>query len=727
MVAQSKGISVNRHLVGLAAVFVASVAIALPSSISKMTAKQAVLKGIAASSVARPEQMVSQLIIKLRSPSASELVRPMSAGRVQTLVATAGVGMKSVRAMAGNASLLALDTPLPLSEATAVAARLSTDPSIEYAEPDIMFKKTATPNETRFTEWQWNLFSPAATYTGALQAGGTKAVPATGGANLQLAWDATTGVSSVVVAIIDTGIVNHQDLNGIGGVTSTYVPNGRFLPGYDFISSNVGSGATQPVPANFVANDGNGRDADPSDPGDWVTEVEEMTYPATCDDGNTGPQNSSWHGTHMAGVAAATANNAMGIAGIAWNVRVLPVRALGKCGGSLTDIAEAIRWAAGLPVPGVPNNPTPAQVLNLSLGGGTTCGPTMQSAVDAAVANGAVIVAATGNDGSTDLIAPANCTGVIAVTAHTINGENADYANIGAMTAISAPGGGSPSVLGAGGETDDTNWFGYYIWSTILFGSTGPTSVDSGGRSGPAYSGFTGTSAATPQVAGFAALIKSVLPSATPAAIRTFITSNARAFPTGTACASGGQFVGNCGAGLLDTTIAPTVLSAPANVNVLAGQTATFSVGASGLRPLTFQWQRNGTAIGGATSSSYTTPALAVTDSGASYSVAITNPVTTSVSSAAIVTVTPNPTPAPPSGGAPPPTGGGGGGSIPMWQVLLLAGLMAGTRFRVQGIRKSLRPVDGNQTARQCHFRMASSAVRLLADRCVSRHRNVFT
>ena len=157
--------------------------------------------------------------------------------------------MKSVRAMAGSASLLALDTPLPLSEATAVAARLSLDPSVEYAEPDIMLKKTATPNEARFNEWQWNLFAPTSTYTGALTGGGTKAAPASGGANLPSAWDVTTGHSSVVLAVIDTGMVNHQDLNGAGiaPFSETYVPNGRFLAGYDFISENVGAGT---LPAN---------------------------------------------------------------------------------------------------------------------------------------------------------------------------------------------------------------------------------------------------------------------------------------------------------------------------------------------------------------------------------------------------------------------------------------------------------------------------------------------
>ena len=216
----------------------------------------------------------------------------------------------------------------------------------------------------------------------------------------------------------------------------------------------------------------------------------------------------------MAGIVAATANNGTGIAGIGWNVRVQPLRALGRCGGALTDIADAIRWAAGLDVAGVPANPTPARVISLSLGSSEPCTAHTQSAVDAAIAAGSVVVAATGNESDIVLISPANCRGVIAVTAHTINGENADYANIGAATTISAPGGGSPIVLGAGGPTDDTNWTGYYVWSTLLFGATDPSSSDAQGRSGAGYGGFTGTSVAAPHVAGAAALIKSLLPSA---------------------------------------------------------------------------------------------------------------------------------------------------------------------------------------------------------------------
>ena len=188
-----KGNAVSRQLFALAgALFLASVAIAVPSSsadsTSKVTAKQAALRGAASAASPVREQMVSQLIVKLRSPSASDLVRPMSASRVQALSATAGVGMKSVRAMAGGASLLVMDAALPLSQARAIAARLELDPSVESAEPDIMFKKAATPNDTRFNDFQWNLFAPTSTYTGMISAAAeTKSATATGGANLPLA------------------------------------------------------------------------------------------------------------------------------------------------------------------------------------------------------------------------------------------------------------------------------------------------------------------------------------------------------------------------------------------------------------------------------------------------------------------------------------------------------------------------------------------------------------
>ncbi len=238
-----KGNTVSRHLFALAGAFVASVAFAVPSAAPKMTAKQAALRGQVSSSVAQPEQMVSRLIVKMRSPSPSELAQPMSASRMQALSATAGIGMKSVRAMAGTATAPRIGRAAALSEAKAAAARLASDPSVEYAEPDIMFKKVVIPNEPRFDRWQWNLFAPTSTFTGAGSGGGTKSATATGGANLPLAWDVTTGASSVVIAIIDTGIVNHPDLNGESRTSApSIVPNRTFLAGYDFISGNVGAG-----------------------------------------------------------------------------------------------------------------------------------------------------------------------------------------------------------------------------------------------------------------------------------------------------------------------------------------------------------------------------------------------------------------------------------------------------------------------------------------------------
>jgi len=532
-----------------AAVFVASVSVADSAGPAQ---GPVLMKRAAASSAPKP-QSVTRLIVKFRDVATDASAQSTRAARIQRFETSERV--THVRDMAGNAALLRLNAAKTLADARDVAARIAQDPGVEYVVPDILMKRVFAPSDTHFTDWQWNLSQPSAPFTSAGIANDvSKTALATGGANLPPAWDVAPagGSSSLVVAVIDTGIVNHIDLNGRSSLTA-YVPGGRFLQGYDFISSNVGE-----MPANFVANDGDGRDPDPSDPGDWVTAAEKALYPASCDDGAPGPTESSWHGTHMAGSLGAIADNANGIAGIAFNVQVLPIRALGKCGGSLSDIAEAIRWAAGLPVPNVPNNPTPAKVISLSLGGGdcTNNLQFMQDAVTAATGAGAVVVAATGNDGSIDnLIAPANCTGAIAVTAHTINGDNADYANIGQGTSISAPGGGSPTLLGAGGATDDPNWNGFYIWSTVLYGATTPASIDSKNRIGEGFAGFTGTSSATPQVAGVAALLKSAQPNAAAAFIKSWLTmaSSVRPHPVNGYCSIHAQ---ECGHGLLDAELA---------------------------------------------------------------------------------------------------------------------------------------------------------------------------
>lgn len=846
----------------------ACIGFAWPASVAfsttQLTPKQALIKRDVVVSRAATQATVGQLIVKLREPSSDEMIQPLAAGRMSTLSSRAGVPMRGVRAMAGGASIVQLDAPLPLAEAQAVAARIAQDPGVEYAEPDLLLKKAITPNEVRYTEWQWNYFAPGSTYTGALRAGGNKATTAVGGSNLPTAWDRTTGSNAVTIAVIDSGIVNHPDLNGSANHGAAYAPSGRWLPGYDFVSGDIGSPT---LPANFVANDGDGRDIDPSDPGDWVTAQEKTMYPNQCNDGRAGQTDSAWHGTHMAGIVGATANNSLGIAGVDWVARIVPIRALGKCGGSTSDIADAIRWAAGLAVNGVPPNQNPAQVISLSLGGSGTCGQTLQAAVTAAINAGATVVAATGNDGEVTIGQPANCTGVIAVTAHTINGESADYGNVGAGTSVSAPGGGTPTLLGAAGATDDPTWNGYYIWSALLFGPTTRDSADASvpPRSGAAYAGFTGTSPATPHAAGVAALIKAVQPAASPAFVKSWISSGgttrphpaggfcalylpgcggglldaqravqaaidrlpavsagnprvvapgaavaisgtetayptrnissrqwmqtsgpsvvlanantlnpsftaptsgmitlrlratdnagmvgedsvavrintapvlvpvanraaivgetltfsvtatdadgdpllftATASPTGSTLSATGQFswntngrtpgtyvlnynafdgFANSASGSVTITLlaasgAPTITGSPQGATINEGQSASFSVAVIGAAPLTYQWRRNGTPITGATAAGYTTPALAATDSGALYSVVVSNSAGSATSASAMVTVMS--TASPGTGAANPPSSGGGG-ALPLAQLLLLLTLVVTARVQ---------------------------------------------
>ncbi|NHZ79133.1 S8 family serine peptidase [Massilia sp. CCM 8695] len=386
-----------------------------------------------------------------------------------------GLTMKALHTTANGAQILKLDKKMDVKDVAAIAKDLmERDASIEYAEPDRIMHPMFTPNDPRYSE-QWHYGD------------------STGGLRLPAAWDLATG-TGIVVAVIDTGFRPHADLAG------------QFVQGYDFITDTA------------ISNDGNGRDSDASDPGDAVAA-------GAC--GNGEPlraQTSSWHGTHVAGTIAAKTNNGLGVAGVAYNAKVLPLRVLGKCGGYTSDIADAITWASGGTVSGVPANANKARVINMSLGGGGACDTTTQNAINGARARGTVVIVAAGNDNmNVSNASPANCSGVVAIAATTKAGGRASYSNYGNLIDVAAPGG-------------DT---GALILSTLNAGSGAP-GADS-------YAGYAGTSMATPHVAGVAALMLSKNAALTPDDIESKLKSTARAFP-GT-CNS-------CGTGIVDALAA---------------------------------------------------------------------------------------------------------------------------------------------------------------------------
>ena len=267
--------------------------------------------------------------------------------------------------------------------------------------------------------------------------------------------------------------------------------------------------------------------------------------------------NSSWHSTHLAGTIAAQTNNGYGVAGVNWKSRILPVRVLGKCGGYDSDIVDGVTWAAGLPVTGVPTNPFPARVINLSLSGVSACPQLYQDAFNAVLATGAVIAVAAGNaNQDASFHTPANCNGVITVAATGRAGQRANYSDYGSMVEIAAPGG---SITDTGSTAD-------LVLSTLNTGTTLAEPL----AGGLDYAEYQGTSMATPHVAGTAALMLARNPSLTPAQVTSIMQSSARAFPSVPAynrdCKASGPLTGTqqlCGAGILDAFAALTATPLP--------------------------------------------------------------------------------------------------------------------------------------------------------------------
>ncbi|MBT0571347.1 S8 family peptidase [Curvibacter sp. CHRR-16] len=470
------------------------------------------------------EKQYSRLIIKFKQTASTEKLAASSLG-IQTRIAEIAstgklqaqstqqtVGLQYVRPSTTLQHVVKTDKVMTHAELKQVAEQIAKQLDVEYVEVDeILYPTSFTPNDSYYASDLWGMKSSSS---------------ATGGANFISAWNRTvnsTGAalngSGVIVAVLDTGYRPHSDLSC------------NLLSGYDFVSADSTGVYT-------TANDGNGRDSDASDPGD-------------CTSSTTSCKKSSWHGTHVAGTIAAVGNNSKGVIGGAYGATILPLRVLGVGGGYTSDIADAIRWAAGLSVSGISTNSNVAKVINMSLGGTYSCPTTMQSAITAAINAGSSVVVSTGNESSTSLTSsPGNCTGVIAVTAHTSAGlrpydsTEGYWANTGTGTTISSPG--------------DT------IRSTYNSGTYSPGS--------DAYADKSGTSMAAPHVSAAIALMLQANSTLTPAQIKTILQNTARSFPSGSYCAS----VSTCGAGLLDvdaaisslgTTTATTSLSVAANTN----------------------------------------------------------------------------------------------------------------------------------------------------------------
>lgn len=413
-----------------------------------------------------------RLIVKYRD-GGTNVLSTRSRNAVTVAGNRQGVRVSTLRRMHNGSQVMQISRRMNRDELNNLMQSLrSGDASIEYVEPDRILQPMYVPNDSLYPQ-QWALSD------------------ATGGIGAPEAWNRATG-AGVTIAVIDTGVRPHADLAA------------NLLPGYDFIVNPS------------IAVDGGGRDADASDPGDYA--------PAGACATGSAARNSSWHGTHVSGLAAAAGGNGVGVTGVAFGARILPLRALGRCGGYTSDIADAIVWAAGGSVTGLPQNPNPAKVINLSLGGSGACDITSQNAVNAARARGASVIVAAGNSNTTATgSSPANCSGVIAVAATSKAGGKASYSNYGTNVALAAPGGDS----GAG------------MLSTLNAGTTTP-GADS-------YASYMGTSMATPVVSGVAALMLSANPALTPDQVAALLKSTARAFPA--PCAG-------CGAGIVDANAA---------------------------------------------------------------------------------------------------------------------------------------------------------------------------
>jgi serine protease len=428
-----------------------------------------------------PATTVERFIVRLRTTPASAAYQP-APDRVAALAARHGLAVAEARHIVSGMHLLRV-TSRRGESAVQTLARLRADPTIEYAEIDARRHPLATPDDALFTgQWYLQNSQPAAV-------------------NAAAAWGLTTGSTGLVTADLDTGVrFDHPDLRSASA--------NRLLPGYNMIS-NVA-----------VSNDGAGRDSDASDPGDWVTAADAKTAQFS---GCT-VSNSTWHGTRTAGILGAITNNAVGIAGMTWQGWVEPVRVLGKCGGYDSDILAGMAWAAGMSVSGVPANPYPARIINMSLGEVGSCQdfPAYQQMIDELAVAGVLVVVSAGNEGG-PVDVPANCAGVVAVAGLRQVGTKVGYSSLGPEIVLSAPAGNCVNT-GAGQPC---------LFSIVTTTNSGTTV--------PATNTYTdennfnvGTSFSAPIVSGIAGLMLSVNGNLSPDQLIARLQAASQPFPVST-------------------------------------------------------------------------------------------------------------------------------------------------------------------------------------------------
>lgn len=630
--------------------------------------------------------MTARVIVKfkagsamLRQPTADVL--QMHAGRAQALGARVGLPLQAGHGVAERAQVVFASG---LSSA-ALAERLAREKDVEYAVPDRRKARLAVPNDPLYTtagapgsssggpaSGQWYLRPPNSVTVSAI--------------NAEAAWDVTTGSASVVVAVLDTGVrFDHPDFGT------------NLLNGYDFVGADRNDNGVTIFPNTFLSSkDGNGLDADASDEGDGITFAEttdpgSLFYHCTSQDssGQYQEERSSWHGTQVGGLIGALTNNGTGMASVGRNVRVLPVRVLAKCGGWDSDITAGMLWAAGIAVPGAPANATPAKVLNLSLGGSGNCSALYTDIVGQVAAQGAVIVASAGNGAGHAVSEPANCEGVIGVAGLRHAGSKVGYSDIGPEVSISAPAGNC--VVDAPAPCV------YPILTTSNSGAFNPVAGAGGAIYTDAFNVTLGTSFSAPLVAGTAALMLSARPDLSPAEVRRFLRSSARAFPAlagvpacqapnGTDQIECNCTATTCGAGMLD---AATAVTAAANdpivrIDVTPSQpaagtaftlTSAQTAVVAGRSIVGWNWTLvSGGGIVSSLSGANTASASATPTAGGSFVVTLT--VTDSAGKSGSQTVEVS------VSGAPPSSGGGGGALGLGWLAALLLAVCALWRAR---------------------------------------------